>query len=404
MGGMDNRQRWLRLGASLALMTLGCGAQYAMSVALVPVQQEFGISRADATLPYTMALIGFGLGSILMGRVADRLGVFVAVLIGAVSVGLGFVLAGMAGSLAQLVVVFALPIGLLGISAVFAPLIADTSLWFTRNRGMAVAICSSGNYLAGAAWPPALQYFISLYGWRATFIGAGIFCLATMLPLAFVLRNKRRQTPAPSSADLHSDNRPPTANSIQVLLCLAGFACCAAMAMPQFHIVALCTDLGYAAARGAEMISLVLGFGIVSRLASGWLCDRIGALRTLALGSTLQVLALMLFLPSSSLSALYAASIFFGIVQGGIVPAYAVIARERFPASETGWRTGAIMMATQLGMAFGGWVSGAIFDFTGSYNAAFVHAIAWNLANLAIVACLFVGLAGPKAKVSPVLR
>jgi len=252
---------------------------------------------------------------------------------------------------------------------------------------MAVAICASGNYLAGAVWPPVLQHFFETAGWRATYIGLGAFCLATMLPLALLLR-KRPPLPghASSGATANRPDRPLglTPNALLALLSVAGLACCVAMSMPQVHIVAYCGDLGYGAARGAEMLAIMLGFGIASRLASGWICDRIGGLRTLLLGSVLQGVALVLFLPFDGLASLYIVSALFGLFQGGLVPSYAIIVREYFKPSEAGGRLGVVLLATLLGMAAGGWASGAIFDLTGSYRAAFVHGIAWNLLNLTI--------------------
>src|SRR5574341_796101 len=177
-------------------------------------------------------------------------------------------------------------------------------------------------------------------------------------------------------------------NAFMMLLAVAGVACCVAMSMPQVHIVAYCGDLGYGAARGAEMLSIMLAFGIVSRLVSGWICDRIGGLRTLLLGSTLQGIALVLFLPFDGLVSLYVVSAMFGLFQGGIVPAYAIIVREYFPVRDAGVRTGIVLMATLFGMALGGWMSGAIFDLTGSYRAAFMNGIAWNLLNMAIAGSL----------------
>ena len=376
---------WARLAASLALMTISGVGMYAVAVVLPAVQAEFGTARSEASLPYAATLIGFGLGGILMGRLSDRFGVMVAVLIGAVCLGLGFVAAGASGGLWQFTLVQGLLIGLLGTSSAFAPLVADASMWFTRRRGIAVAICASGNYLAGAVWPPILQHYFDTIGWRATFTGVGIFCTATMIPLAFVLR---RRPPVLSSS---AETRPEGQKRIDVprstlfaLLCIAGVACCVAMSMPQVHIVAYCGDLGYAAARGAEMLSVMLGFGIVSRLASGWICDRIGGLRTLLLGSGLQGVALLMFLPFDSLASLYVVSALFGLFQGGIVPSYAIIVREYFSQKEAGARVATIITATLFGMAFGGWMSGAIFDLTGSYKVAFMNGILWNLLNLAI--------------------
>jgi MFS family permease len=378
----------VRLGASLALMTIGGVGMYAMAVALAQIQAEFSADRGDASLPYTLTMLGFGAGGILMGRLSDRFGVFVPLLIGGAALGVGFVAAGTASTLTQFTLVHGLLIGLLGCSATFAPLVADTALWFNRHRGIAVAICASGNYLAGTVWPPVLQYFFDTSGWRATYVGVGIFCALSVTAIAFVLRRRPpalETASAPGKFDVKSD-RPLglSPNALMVLLAIAGVACCVAMSMPQVHIVAYCGDLGYGAARGAEMLSLMLGFGIVSRLVSGWISDRIGGLRTLLLGSALQGIALLLFLPFDGLVSLYVVSALFGLFQGGIVPAYALIVREHFSPREAATRTGVVLMATLFGMALGGWMSGAIFDMTGSYRAAFMNGIGWNLLNLTI--------------------
>ncbi len=386
----ESRYAWWRLAAALALMTLGGSGMYGVTVALPPVQAEFGVSRADASLPYTLTMIGFGLGSIVMGRLADRFGVMVPALAGSLCLALGLVAAGLAQSLWQFALIHGLLIGFLGSSGTFAPLVADISLWFTRRRGIAVAICASGNYLAGALWPPVLQYFFDGYGWRATFIGAGLFILLAAVPLTLALRRRPPVHALTASAAGARAASPQSLglspNALFVLLCISGVACCVAMSMPQVHIVAYCGDLGFAAARGAEMLSLMLACGIVSRLASGWICDRIGGLRTLLLGASLQAVALILFLPFDGLAALYVVSALFGLFQGGIVPSYAIIVREHFPVREAGWRVGAVLTATLLGMALGGWMSGAIFDFAGSYRAAFLNGIGWNLVTILIAA------------------
>ena len=383
---------WLRLAASLALMTLGGAGMYIVTVALPLVQAEYAVDRSDASLPYTLTMVGFGLGGIVMGRLADRFGVVVPVVIGTVCLGAGFVVAGFAGSLWQFALAQGLLIGFLGCSATFAPLVADTSLWFHRRRGIAVAICASGNYLAGALWPPLVQYFFDTAGWRQTYMGVGALCIAAMLPLALVLR---RRPPALIVASADGTGHAPAPRSLGLppnvligLLCTAGVACCVAMSMPQVHIVALCGDLGFAAARGAEMLSLMLGFGIVSRLTFGWISDRVGGLRTLLLGSALQMLALALYLPADDLMSLYVVSAMFGLFQGGIVPSYAIIVREYFAPRVAGTIVSIVLTSTLFGMALGGWMSGAIFDLTGSYRAAFLNGIAWNLLNMAIAAGL----------------
>ena len=387
-------------------MTIGNSGMYTVTVVLPRLQAEFGVTRADASLPYTLTMIGFGVGGIMMGRLSDRFGVMIPVMIGAAGIGLGYISAGSATSLLLFCLAQGVLMGLLGTSATFAPLVADTSRWFTRRRGIALAICMSGNYLAGALWPPVIQHFIDAYGWRPTYMGLGVFCLATMLPLALLLR------PRPPDVELRPASNPalgatqgvagsrPLGMSpvvLQTLLCVAGVSCCVAMSMPQVHIVAYCGDLGFGAARGAEMLSLMLGMGIVSRLVSGWISDHIGGLRTLLLGSVLQGIALLLFLPFDGLVPLYVVSAMFGLFQGGIVPSYALIVREYFSPNEAGARVGTVLMATLLGMALGGWLSGLIFDLTGSYKAAFINGIAFNLLNLSIVLFLLLRDRGLRA-------
>jgi MFS family permease len=393
----DSRYAWTRLFVVLLLMTIGSGAMYVIAVVLPAVQAEFGVARADASLPYTLLMIGFGLGGIAMGRLADRFGVMLVVLIGAAGLGLGFVAAGMARSLTTFALVHGVLIGALGSAATFAPLVADTSLWFVRRRGIAVAICASGNYLAGAVWPPIVQHFVEVAGWRQTYIGLGVFCAITMALLALALRARPPALAAAAAGTVGSvvpSTRPfgLSMGHAQTLLCIAGVACCVAMAMPQVHIVAYCGDLGFGAARGAQMLSLMLACGIVSRIVSGLICDRIGGLRTLLLGSVLQGLALLLFLPFDGLVSLYVISALFGLFQGGIVPSYAIIVREHFPPEEAGARVGTVLMATLFGMALGGWMSGKVFDLTGSYHAAFLNGIGWNLLNLTIALFLLARL------------
>jgi MFS family permease len=401
----ESTYAWLRLGASLALMTIGGAGMYAIPVALPPVQAEFAAGRGDASLPYTLTMIGFGIGGVLMGKAADRFGVVVPVIVGAFGLGGGFALAGSAPNLLTFSLAHGLLIGLLGCAATFAPLVADTSLWFNRRRGIAVAICASGNYLAGAIWPPVLQYSFDTIGWRATYLGIGVFCTASILLLAFALRRRPPALEAEAQAPMRTFGDRPlglSANALMALLALAGVACCVAMSMPQVHIVAYCGDLGYGAARGAEMLSLMFGFGVVSRLAFGFITDRLGGLRTLLLASILQAIAIALFLPFDSLVSLYVVSALFGIFQGGLVPQYAIVVREYFPPREAGVRVGIVLMSTLLGMALGGWMSGAIFDLTGSYRAAFVNGFAWNVLNIAIIAWLLMRALPARARETPV--
>ena len=390
--GIESAYAWRRLVAAVLLMGLGGCGMYTVTVVLPLIQAEFGITRADASLPYTATMVGFTFGGILMGRFSDRFGVMRPIMLGALCLGLGLALAASARSLWEFVLIHGVLIGFLGTSTTFGPLVADISHWFTRRRGLAVAICVSGNYVAGTFWPPVMQALFDAWGWRTAYLIAGAFCAAAMIPLAWVLRRPspigevEAQAAPARPAPTRPLGMPPAL--LQALIVVAGITCCMAMSMPQVHIVAYCGDLGFAAQRGAEMLSLMLGFGIVSRMASGWIADRIGALRTLLLGSVLQVAGLGLFLPFDGLFSLYVVSAFFGLVQGGIVPMYPLIVRDYFPASEAGARVSLVLMATVFGMALGGWMTGAIFDWSGSYRAAFLNGIGWNVLNIAIAVFL----------------
>ena len=382
----DGRASWLRLLVSLALSTIGGIGLWSSVVVLPTIQAEFGIDRASASLPYTVTTLGFAVGGVLMGRAADRFGITVPLFLGAIALGAGFILDAFSQNYVQFLMVQALLVGLLGSSATFGPLVADVSLWFLKRRGIAIAIVASGNYLAGTIWPPFLQQAIAAYGWRPTYIAIGLLCVVTMMPLALLLRARPHfdDRASPASKPSGGSGLLPKPAYLQPLLVLAGLACCVAMSMPQVHIVAYCGDLGYGPARGAEMLSLMLGFGVVSRLTSGVIADRIGGVGTLIIGSVLQCLALLFYIPFDGLASLYIVSAFFGLAQGGIVPSYALIIRDHFPAREAGSRISLVLTATVLGMALGGWMSGKIFDLTGSYQAAFLNGIAFNLVNMAI--------------------
>jgi MFS family permease len=389
---IDSPQAAWRLLTTLLLMLLGNSGMYVVSVVLPEVQAEFGVSRADASIPYTLSMLGFGIGGMWMGRWADRFGIARVAALGALGVASGFVLAGMSGGIIGFALAQGL-LGLLGIASTFAPLLADTAQWWNKRRGIAVAVCASGNYLAGTLWPPIAQWGVTQVGWRTTYLCIGLFCGIGMALLSLRMRTKPPSAQA-ATVNKHgvvASDRPfgLSVTQAQWLLSVAGVGCCVAMAMPQVHIVAYCSDLGFGAARGAEMLSLMLACGIVSRLVSGVICDRIGGIRTLLLGSALQGIALMMFLPFDGLVPLYLVSAMFGLFQGGIVPSYAIIVREHFPAQEAGARTGTIIMATLVGMALGGWLSGKIFDVTGSYHAAFINGIAWNALNFGIVFWLY---------------
>jgi MFS family permease len=386
--GIESGYAWFRLAVAVLASTIGGVGLWSVVVTLPTIQTEFGVARADAALPYTATMLAIMVGGVPMGQLADRFGVALPVLIGGLALGVGYVASSVTVGLAQFTLVQAVLIGLLGSAATLGPLIADVSHWFDRRRGLAVALVASGNYFAGALWPPIVQHFVATVGWRHTHVGIGVFCAATLVPLALLLR---RRAPAHDLANAAAAAGAAAAGlgvasrRLQTVIALAAVLCCVAMSMPQVHLVAYCAGLGYGAARGAAMLSVMLICGVVSRLASGWIADRIGGLGTLLLGSVLQGLALLLYLPFDGLVSLYLISALFGLAQGGILPSYAIIVRDYFAPQEAGARVGVVIASNLAGMALGGWLSGALFDLTGGYRAAFVNGVVWNVVQVALV-------------------
>ncbi|NOC90384.1 MFS transporter [Ruegeria sp. HKCCD6228] len=385
----DSRYSWLRLLITLAIATVANVGMWAVIVVMPAVETEFGAGRAEASMPYTLAMIGFALGNMWLGQVVDRLGVTSALIGAAVLSALSYVLATLAPSIMLLSAAHLL-LGL-GTSIGFGPLIADISHWFMKRRGIAVALVASGNYLSGAIWPTMLSGILARDGWQQVYLTLAVLTLVVVIPLSLLLRRRvpvEAHSTAAASAQINARSVGVSPRALQYILGLAGIGCCVAMSMPQVHIVSYCVGLGYGPAVGAEMLSLMLLGGVVSRIISGLLADRLGGVMTLLIGSLLQCIALFLFLPYDGMVSLYAISLLFGLAQGGIVPSYALIVREYMPPQEAGARVGFVMMMTILGMALGGWMSGWIYDLTGSYQLAFVNGILWNGLNIAIVLML----------------
>jgi MFS family permease len=386
---LDSRYAWLRMGITLAVAVVINAGMWLIISVMPAMQAELGVDRADASLPYTLTMIGFAVGNYAAGKAVDRFGVTVSIIGAAFLVALGFMVAIYSTSIAM--ISFAQLLVGLGSAVGFGPLIADISHWFMRRRGIAMAIVASGNYLSGAFWPLVLTGVLQDHGWRSVYMVMAVVTLGAVLPLAFGLRRRvsdgaHAAAEAVSAANAKSSGLSPTA--LACLLGVAGIGCCLAMSMPQVHIVAYCVDLGYGPAVGTQMLTMMLLGGVCSRLVSGALADRLGGVTTLLIGSILQCVALVLYLPSDALVSLYVVSTIFGLSQGGIVPSYAVIVREYMPAREAGARVGFVLMATILGMAIGGWVSAWIYDVSGSYHLAFINGIVWNGMNIAIMVWL----------------
>ncbi len=394
----DSLYSWTRLLIALLLATVGNIGMWVVVIVLPDIQQEFKIDRGTASIPFALTMVGFAIGNWVMGHVVDRYGITKTIILAATVNTAGYIAAMYVNNVYYLSILQFF-IGL-GTAAAFGPLIADTSHWFLKRRGIAVALIASGNYFSGAIWPPLFNNTLQSDGWRDVYWILALSTVFIMIPLSFLLAKKISEETARISDAASSDKRQNVSISpkaLTILLSIAGIGCCVAMSMPQVHIVAFCIDLGFGPAVGAEMLSLMLIGGIISRLINGLIADKLGGVYTLLIGSTLQCIALFLYLPFDGLVSLYIVSLVFGLSQGGIVPSYAIIIREYLPGADAGTRVGFVMMCTIMGMAIGGWMSGWIYDLTGSYAAAFWNGIVWNFLNIAIV--LFLITRNRKSKI-----
>ena len=394
----DSLYSWTRLFIALLLATVGNIGMWVVVIVLPDIQQEFKIDRGTASIPFALTMVGFAIGNWVMGHVVDRYGITKTIIFAATVNTAGYIAAMYVNNVYSLSILQFF-IGL-GTAAAFGPLIADTSHWFLKRRGIAVALIASGNYFSGAIWPPLFNNTLQSDGWRDVYWILALSTVFIMIPLSFLLAKKISEETARISDAASSDKRQNVSISpkaLTILLSIAGIGCCVAMSMPQVHIVAFCIDLGFGPAVGAEMLSLMLVGGIISRLINGLIADKLGGVYTLLIGSTLQCIALFLYLPFDGLVSLYIVSLVFGLSQGGIVPSYAIIIREYLPGADAGTRVGFVMMCTIMGMAIGGWMSGWIYDLTGSYAAAFWNGIVWNFLNIAIV--LFLITRNRKSKI-----
>ncbi|GHF40708.1 MFS transporter [Seohaeicola zhoushanensis] len=375
----DSAYSWFRLCVTMAIAMVANVGIWAIVLVLPAVEAEFGVSRADASLAYTLTMMGFAAGNLLIGRVVDRFGVTLALIGASVISACGYLLSMVAPTMGLLWLTHLL-LGL-GTAVGFGPLMADISHWFLRRRGIAVALVASGNYISGGIWPTILTPMLVNGDWRQVYLLLAVVTLVAVIPLALLLRRRlpdEAHGVAQAASDLKAMSAGFTPRQLQWLLGLAGIGCCIAMSMPQVHIVAYCIGLGYGPAVGADLLSLMLLGGAASRIFFGLVADRLGGVRTVLVGALLQALALALYLPWDAMVPLYVISLVFGLSQGGIVPSYALVVREYMPAREAGARVGFVLMMTVLGMAIGGWMSGWIYDLSGSYRMAFLNGVLWN--------------------------
>ena len=397
------RRRTVVLVASLLFILIGTGSIYFIVVALKLITAEFGWPRAVPSIAYALQYAGAGVGGIFMGWCLDRRGMGIPATVGAAMIGLGGILTSYASSPLELYIIYGGMLGFFGRSTLFAPLTANITRWFEHNRSFAVGVVGSGQGLAGMIWPQAFHHLIAAVGWRQAAFYYGLFALATMLPLALILRQTppaptpRRPNALTGPEPRASGYAPISPRALQAALSTAAIGCCVAMSLPLAHIVSHVSDLGYDPARGAETLSLMLACSaLASFFGVGFLGGRFGGLRAIFVFSSGQALLLATLAYVESLPGLYVAAALFGLGYGGILPCYPVIVRELLPAASAGRRTGLVLLCAGGGMALGSWLGGAVFDATGTYRTAFLIGVGFNLANVAIITALILRV-GPRA-------
>ena len=383
----DSHYSWFRLLITFLIGTSLNIGMWAIVIVLPDIQKEFNFNRGEVSVLFSFTMVGFALGNFILGKLVDKYGIILTLLFASFTVVLGFFISAFSYSLILLSFCHVM-IGF-GTAAGFGPLMSDISFWFSKRRGIAVSVAASGNYFSGIIWPTLISaIFSNTFDWRFLYVLFGIIAVILTIPLSFLLRKKIEKSildKETTEANQKLSEKFISPSLLLIILIMASIACCVAMSMPQIHIVALCVDLGFSPIVGTNMLSLMLAGGVISRIISGVAVDYFGGFKVLLVGSSLQCLALFLYLPFDGLTSLYLVSLIFGLAQGGIVPSYAVILREYLPPQNIASKIGIVLMATIFGMAFGGWVSGFIFDLTGSYSLAFLNGIIWNFINILLI-------------------
>ncbi len=389
---IESRASWVAAGLTLAILSISYGAPLLIVVGLKPMTAAMNADRSVLALAGSLVWVGTGFGGIPMGWLADRIGIRAIVAIGTCMMAAGLALSTL-GTLWALYLGHGLLIGMLGNGAIYAPLLIYTSRWFDRRRGAAIALISSGQYIAGVVWPSVFERGIARFGWQATMLAYAVVVLAVIPPLMLWLK----ASPAPIASGGVTSKTPQVLvprvlglhpNMAQALICVAAFCCCIPMAVPSTHLVAFCSDIGVSPAHGAAMLSVLLGCAFISRQFWGALADRIGGLRTVLVGSVCQALALSAFLSTQDERGLFAIAAAFGFGFSGIIPSYSVTIRDLFPSAEASWRIPTVLFTAMSGMAAGSWVAGLLYDHFGYYAPAFVNGVLFNIVNLALVGFL----------------
>ncbi len=397
--GVDSAFSWKIAALTLALLSISYGSPLIIVVGMRTMQAELGTDRSVLALAGSLVWVGTGAGGIFMGWLADRIGIRATVAIGACMIAGGLALSSL-GSIWALYIGHGLMVGLFGNAGVYPPLLVYVSRWFARRRGAAIALISSGQYVAGVTWPALFEHGIDTYGWQAVMLGYAVIVLVCILPGTLFLKSAPIPPAPPKPAAGTVAVRARVAglhpNVAQAIICLAGFCCCIPMSIPSAHIVAFCGDIGIKPTHGAAMLSVMLGSAFLARQLWGAMADRIGGLPTVMVGSACQAVAIACFLLTQDEVGLFFISAAFGMGFSGIIPSYSVAIRDLFPASEASWRIPLTLFTAMSGMAFGSWFAGALYDHFGFYGPAFGISVAFNIANLVLVGFLLLRLAGAR--------
>jgi MFS family permease len=390
---IEGRRSWIAACVTLAILSISYGSPLLIVVGMKPIQAALQTDRSVVALAGSLVWVGTGLGGIPMGWLADRIGIRAVVAIGAGMMALGLVISTLGGTI-PLYLGHGLLIGLIGNGAVYAPLLIYVSRWFDRRRGAAIALISSGQYIAGVVWPAIMERGIAAYGWETAMLAYAAVVVVCIFPLLLLLR----PVPAPvSSGPVMAAGRDRSVlglrpNFVQAVICVAGFCCCIPMAIPNSHLVAFCSDIGISPVRGAAMLSVLLGCAFISRQFWGAMADRIGGLRTVIAGSACQALAIGAFLLTQNEVGLFFIAGVYGLGFSGIIPSYAVAIRDLFPSADASWRIPTVLFTAMSGMAVGSWLAGRLYDHFGTYAPAFATGVLFNLLNLALVGFLVLRL------------
>jgi MFS family permease len=386
---IEGRGSWIAASVALLVLSVSYGSSLLVIVGLKPITEDLATTRQVIAAAGALTWLGTGAGGIVMGWVAERTSIRFTLIFGTVMIALGLAISA-TGNIAAILLAHTFLVGLLGNGAFYPPLLVYVSRWFDRRRGTALALISSGQYIAGMVWPTLFEQAIARYGWQLTMVGFAVIVLSS-IPFFALLLQRPPEVPASFYRGGHEERRAELGlrpNLVLLLLGLAGFCCCVPMALPQGHLVAFCSDVGIPAARGAAMLSVLQGAAFISRMLWGWLSDRIGGLWTVFLGSACQAMAIAAFLATQDEAGLFAVSAAYGLGFSGIVPAYVMAIRELFPAREASWRVPSVLFISMGGMAFGVWFAGALYDHFGFYAPAFLVGVAFNIANLALIGFL----------------